>query len=929
MKNKKICVLLAVLLLTSFSPSFCAEKTDEINVATEQNENIKANKASYEKALEAINDKDYKSAIKYLNAYINEKPKKYEAYMLRGDAFYALRQYENASKDYQTAIDLKTSDDKLITGTKYVSAVILGADKFEQLQNPELGNLYGRLMYAQKALNNILYETSYAKALEYNSHIYLPQPKKEQIAQINCPQKYGKILNPKGADELIYGAIEDIEKEDFTDAIFKSQKIISAYPEYYLGYYLNGVALSELEKDEEAVVAFNKAIQLNPDDFESFASLGNIYFDRAQMTFIQEDARKSVEYFNNALKLNPNCYLYYFYIGMNELQIGNVDVAISNFNKAIKIKPNDYNSLYYKLIAQYIKQDYPQVIDGAAKLIYKHVSNYNSVLYLRALAQYKMKDYDKSGADLDLILGNFGDIYNTDIVEISPKEQTLESYVYYLKALIAQAKDEGAKSDLEKAYKNPIISMLAKAREAIRPYEQALNGETLSIEDYKKFSDFYLTSFPKLLQSGVVITETDVDYQYDYIRTTFDDMGLSFVYKKPDYVLSTTKDFPYRKYREKFADVDLKSLASQISEEVKQDVAEKEKITPQLKTTSAPEEVLVQPQENSLAKVLASSSFGLLGPVAQNVSENSINAPENVKQEVVQGIAEDKKSAVSEENSDSVKKLVEEEKKIEEELPLAVKEQEKEVKVVKVQPEPVNINEKHAKINPEDLPKINQSVPEISEHDEVIVLEKTAPSLYSDKEKETAEKLISKNPLNTKTIDFEGFDEETQKAITKTETSLQKALADVAVEQVAEESEPVIHLPEQEENSIVEVPVVNVPEVNLPETKEKIAAEIEINKEQKDSQIMPDLALRPKALIEAEEPDHESEVNVKLQKKLQKAKEKQEAKALKTKAKVEAKAEKQRLKLEKIHQKELQKIQKAQEIVEKAVSDVKSLEEAE
>lgn len=75
------------------------------------------------------------------------------------------------------AIDLKASDDKFLTGTKVLGAVVLGADKQDQLQNPELGNLYAKLMYAQKALNNPAYETSYSKAVEYNSHIYLPQPK--------------------------------------------------------------------------------------------------------------------------------------------------------------------------------------------------------------------------------------------------------------------------------------------------------------------------------------------------------------------------------------------------------------------------------------------------------------------------------------------------------------------------------------------------------------------------------------------------------------------------------------------------------------------------------------------------------------------------------------------------------------------------------
>ena len=70
---------------------------------------------------------------------------------MRGDAYYALRRYDLAEKDYQTAVDLKAEDDKFITNTKVITAAVLGADKNDQRQNPELGNLYAKLMYAQKA----------------------------------------------------------------------------------------------------------------------------------------------------------------------------------------------------------------------------------------------------------------------------------------------------------------------------------------------------------------------------------------------------------------------------------------------------------------------------------------------------------------------------------------------------------------------------------------------------------------------------------------------------------------------------------------------------------------------------------------------------------------------------------------------------------
>lgn len=372
-KKIKICLLAMIMMLgvsaiAEEEPSMVSEAT----VQAEENELIKANKETFEKAQEAINKKDYQSAIVYLTAYISSKSKKYEAYKLRGEAFYALRQYKLASMDFQTAIELKASDDKFLTGTKVLGAVVLGADKQSQYQNPELGNLYGSLMYAQKAVNNPSYEVSYQKAVEYNSHIYLPQPKKEDIAKINFPQKYGKILNPQGDDTYIYGAIEDIEKGDFREAVFKAQYLISNYPKYYLGYYLSGVAFAGMEQEEDAITAFESSLKYNPYDFESLASLGQIYYNRAEKTFSKEDVEKSVDYFEKALVYNPNCYLYHYYIGLNNMITGSYDSAIARFNSAIKFKPNDYNSIYYKLVAQHIKGDYHSVITGTTGLLYRH-----------------------------------------------------------------------------------------------------------------------------------------------------------------------------------------------------------------------------------------------------------------------------------------------------------------------------------------------------------------------------------------------------------------------------------------------------------------------------------------------------------------------------------------------------------------------------
>ena len=663
MVNKKICALLVLMMMGTYTISQNSVYAEDTTSETTEVSVIKGNKDAFEMVENLIAKKNYQESLKYLDAYISSKPKKYEAYKLRGDAYYALRRYNLAEKDYQTAIDLKTDDDKFVTGTKVLSAVVLGADKQEQLQNPELGNLYAKLMYAQKAQNKTSYESSYAKAVELNSHIYLPQPKKDEISQINCPQKYGKVFNPQGDDKFLYDAINDIENENYRDSVFKSQYLITNYPDYYLGYYLNGVALAGMEQDEEAIVAFNNALKKNPYDFESLASLGQLYYAQAEKTFSVDDAKKSTEYFRQALKLNPNCNSYYFYIGLNDLLQGKVSSAIENFDSAIKLKSNDYNSQYYKIIAQYINGDYSSVVSGAGKLLYRRVSNYNSVMYLKALAEYKQGQNDLALEDLEKIYNSTTDIYNSDVRYVSNKEKTLLGYCYYLKALILAQKGMGTKSDMAEAYSNPIIAQLAATEKMLNAYKPEFVNGKVSLEDYKKFNNAYNSAVGLLKQSNIVITPEDIDTQYDYIRTTFDDLGVTFVYKNPNYRISAIDNYVFKKYSSKLSVEDFQTLSEGVAEDEVLALRPKTNDTPVLTQQTSQEVLLGDEKTTSIAQILASQS---LIPMAvpqelqhkvENIEPASIenaqhieNQPQNVQEPVI---------SVAENSSDKTEKIEE------------------------------------------------------------------------------------------------------------------------------------------------------------------------------------------------------------------------------------------------------------------------------
>lgn len=636
--NRKICLLTVMLVLAIGNCAF-GQVENEAHTDTaqqsEMTEKIRANKDTLSKAQTAIDNKDFNSAINFLNGYINNKQSRYEAYKLRGDAYYALRRYNLAQSDYQRAIDIKASNDRLTTGTKYVGAVILGADKNEQLQNVELGNLYGALMYAKKAQNDPTYQQAFDNAVKYNSHIYLPAPNKTDINRINCPQKYYKPLNPTGIDEKIYSSVSDIANNDFHAAIFKIQDVISAYPNYYLGYYLMGVALNGLEQEDEAVKSFEKAISLNPYDFESYASLGQIYYDKSETDFLKEDRDKSNLYFKKAKTLNPNCPTYNFYLGLNNLNDGQISEAINDFNRAVNLNENDYNSKYYKLIAQYINGEYSNVISESTKLIYKNVSNINSVLYLRALAYYKSGEKEKALADLNTIDENVKDVFNSDIKTISKRDNALGSYSNYLRSLTDNSQGRaGLSAD---GLTNPIINKLAHIQKALKPYEQIINSKNITQEDYTKLENFYSTSLPKMLENGIYVTYEDIDSQYDFIRTTFSDIGITFIKKNDDsYVMTTIDSYPYKRYSKKLKQ-EYQSELSEYEQESIENMDLESYANVDISTIDKSSQKLLQPGESSLAQMLATNVLYIRAK--ENINTGAQIQPQLSEQEVTGEIA--------------------------------------------------------------------------------------------------------------------------------------------------------------------------------------------------------------------------------------------------------------------------------------------------
>jgi len=130
-------------------------------------------------------------------------------------------------------------------------------------------------------------------------------------------------------------------KNNETEAIKYYDKAIELNPNDYHSYRQKGVSLSKLGNPTEAIKYFDKAINLNPNDYHSYRDKGVSLSKLGNET-------EAIKYYDKAIELNHNDYHSYREKGVSLSKLGNPTEAIKYYDKAIELSPNDYLSYGWK-----------------------------------------------------------------------------------------------------------------------------------------------------------------------------------------------------------------------------------------------------------------------------------------------------------------------------------------------------------------------------------------------------------------------------------------------------------------------------------------------------------------------------------------------------------------------------------------------------
>jgi len=134
------------------------------------------------------------------------------------------------------------------------------------------------------------------------------------------------------------------------DAIASYDKAINIKPDHEL-YFLRGIAFHELKKLDEALTSYDESIKLKPDAFTAYSNRGSVLVELKKI-------KDGIADFDKAIQINSNFINARYNRGLALRLLGKNEESIEAFKAIIQIEPNHLKSLYelaliYKVLNEF------------------------------------------------------------------------------------------------------------------------------------------------------------------------------------------------------------------------------------------------------------------------------------------------------------------------------------------------------------------------------------------------------------------------------------------------------------------------------------------------------------------------------------------------------------------------------------------------
>lgn len=142
-------------------------------------------------------------------------------------------------------------------------------------------------------------------------------------------------------------------------------------PKTSMDYFTRALANMVLEKPDDAVADYSKAIELNPRNVRAIAKRGLIYNNKKQLDLAKAD-------FNKAIELNPRFLVPFYYRGNIYLNQQKGELAIADYTKVVEADPAYADAWFNRAVAYKQLGKYEQALADYNKYIQLYPKDFDA-----------------------------------------------------------------------------------------------------------------------------------------------------------------------------------------------------------------------------------------------------------------------------------------------------------------------------------------------------------------------------------------------------------------------------------------------------------------------------------------------------------------------------------------------------------------------
>ena len=225
-------------------------------------------------------------------------------------------------------------------------------DAFEHHKN-------GNLQEAKKIYESILEETPN----DFNClhHLGLIAKNNKEYLSASKLISQAIALNPNNAAAHynLGNVLKELNK--INEAITSYDKAINIKPDHEL-YFLKGMALYELKKFDGALISYNESIKLKPDAISAYCNRGQILVELSKI-------KDGIADYDKAIQINPNFINARYNKGLALKLLGMNRESIKEFQEIIKIKPSHLKSMYEIALAYRALKQFNLVLNYCEQIL--------------------------------------------------------------------------------------------------------------------------------------------------------------------------------------------------------------------------------------------------------------------------------------------------------------------------------------------------------------------------------------------------------------------------------------------------------------------------------------------------------------------------------------------------------------------------------